>query len=78
MMLASYCSVFVFLLNFKPLKMEGDLLNTVLNQLRDQEPEINQTFMFWQEKRRRLTAEQLQASPRGPKHRCPMRLGPRR
>ena len=40
MMLASHCSVFVFLLNFKPLKMEGDLLNTVLNQLRDQEPEI--------------------------------------
>ena len=78
MMLASHCSVFVFLLNFKPLKMEGDLLNTVLNQLRDQEPEINQTFMFWQEKRRRLTAEQLQASPRGPKHRCPMRLKPRR
>ena len=78
MMLASHCSVFVSLLNFKPLKMEGDLLNTVLNQLRDEEPEKYQTLMIWQEKQRRLTAERLQASPRGPKHRCPMRLKPRR
>ena len=34
--------------------------------------------MIWQEKRRRLTAERLQASPRGPKHRCPMCLESRR
>ena len=77
-MLVFHFSVFVSHFNFKPLKMEGDLLNTVLNQLRDQEPEIYQTFMIWQEKRRRLTAERLQASPRGPKHRCPMCLEPRR
>ena len=50
MMLDSHFSVFVSHFNFKPLKMEGDLLNTVLNQLRDQEPEIYQTFMIWQEK----------------------------
>ena len=77
MMLASHCSVFVSLLNL-PLKMEGDLLNAILNQLRDQKPKIYQTFIIWQEKRRRLTAERLQASPRGPKHRCPMCLEPRR
>ena len=70
--------MFVSLLNFKPLKMEGDLLNTVLNQLRDEEPEKYQTLMIWQEKQRRLTAERLLASPRGPKHRCPTCLEPRR
>ena len=78
MMLVFHFSVFVSHFNFKPLKMEGNLLNTIFNQLRNQEPEIHQTFMIWQEKRRRLTAERLQASPRGPKHQCPMCLEPRR